>query len=74
MSTVQNLRKSLVRNWKPVRSLAGDALSGAEFAHFPLRLALTSPCLQQGMGLSTAGELFSGFGSVLCSASGPAVP
>ena len=36
MSTVQNLRKSLVRNWKPVCSLVGDALSGAEFAPFRL--------------------------------------
>ena len=34
MSTIQNLRKSLVRNWKPVCSLVGDALSGAEFAPF----------------------------------------
>ena len=35
MSTIQNLRKSLVRNWKPVYSLVGDALSGAQFAPFP---------------------------------------
>ena len=35
MSTTQNLRKSLVRNWKPVCSLVGDAFSGAEFAPFP---------------------------------------
>ena len=34
MSTIQNLRKSLVRNWKHVYSLVGDALSGAEFAPF----------------------------------------
>ena len=34
MSTIQNLRKSLVRNWKPVCSLVGDALSEAEFAPF----------------------------------------
>ena len=39
MSIVQNLRKSLVRNWKPVRSLVGDALSRAEFAPFRLWLA-----------------------------------
>ena len=39
MSTVQNLRKSLVRNWKPVRSLVEDALSGTEFAPFSLWLA-----------------------------------
>ena len=28
-------RKSLVRSWKPVCSLVGDAVSGAEFAPFP---------------------------------------
>ena len=39
MSTIQNLRKSLVRNWKPACSLIGDAVSGTEFAPFP------SPCL-----------------------------
>ena len=36
MSTIQNLRKSLVRNWKPVCSFVGDAVSGAEFAPFRL--------------------------------------
>ena len=35
MSTIQNLRKSLVRNWRPVCSLVGGAISGAEFAPFP---------------------------------------
>ena len=35
MSTIQNLRKSLVRNWEPVCSLVGDAVFGAEFAPFP---------------------------------------
>ena len=39
MSTFQNLRESLVRNWRPVCSVGGDAVSGAEFAPFP------SPCL-----------------------------
>ena len=34
MSTIQNLRKSLVKSWKPVCSLVGDAFSGAEFAPF----------------------------------------
>ena len=29
MSTIQSLRKSLVRNWKPVCSLVGDAIPGA---------------------------------------------
>ena len=43
MSTIQNLRKSLVRNWKPVCSLVGDTLSGAEFA--PFRLWLSPTCL-----------------------------
>ena len=55
MKTIQNLRTSLVRNWKPVCSLVGDALSGAEFAPFRLLLAPASPFLQQGMGGSTAG-------------------
>ena len=32
MSTIQNLRKSLVRNWEPV--LVGDAVFEAEFAPF----------------------------------------
>ena len=35
MSTIQNLRKSLVRNWRAVCSVVGDATSGAEFAPFP---------------------------------------
>ena len=35
MSTIQNLRKSLVRNWRSVCSVVGDATSGAEFAPFP---------------------------------------
>ena len=35
MSTIQNLRKSLVRNWRPVCSVVGDAIFGAEFAPFP---------------------------------------
>ena len=35
MSTVQNLGKSLVRNWRPVCSAVGDIISGAEFAPFP---------------------------------------
>ena len=38
MSTNQNLRKSLVRNWSPVCSLVGGAISGAEFAPFPFPL------------------------------------
>ena len=35
MSTIQNLRKSLVRSWKTVCRLVGGAISGAEFAAFP---------------------------------------
>ena len=35
MSTIQNLRKSLVGNWRPVCSVVGDAVFGAEFAPFP---------------------------------------
>ena len=35
VSTIQNLGKSLVRNWEPVCSLVGDAISEAEFAPFP---------------------------------------
>ena len=35
MSTIQNFSKSLVRDWKSVCSLVGDAISGAEFAPFP---------------------------------------
>ena len=38
MSTIQNLRKSLVRDWKPVCSLVGDALSEAQFAPFSSHL------------------------------------
>ena len=50
MSTIQNLRKSLVRNWKPVRSLVGDGLSGAEFAPFWLWLAPAWPLPLAGDG------------------------
>ena len=39
MSTIQNVRESLDRNWRPVCSVGGDAGSGADFAPFP------SPCL-----------------------------
>ena len=45
MSTIQNLREFLVRNWKPVCSLVRDAVSGAAFAPFP------SPLPQAGDGL-----------------------
>ena len=42
MSTIQNLRKSLVRNWRSVRSVVGDAVLGAEPAPFPSPLPPTS--------------------------------
>ena len=42
MATIQNLRESLVRNWRPVCSVRGDAVSGAEFAPFPSPLPPTS--------------------------------
>ena len=35
MSTIQNLRKSLVRNWRPVCSVVGNAVLGAKPAPFP---------------------------------------
>ena len=35
MSTIENLRKSLVRNWRPLCSAVGDAVLGAEPAPFP---------------------------------------
>ena len=73
MSTIQNL-KSLVRNRKPVCSLVGDALSGVKFAPSGSGWRPPGPCLGRGMGRSTAGERFSGIGSVLCSVSGPAAP
>ena len=42
MSTIQNLRNSLDRNWRPVGSVGEDAFSGAEFAPFPSPLPPTS--------------------------------
>ena len=35
MSTIQNLRTSLVRSWRPICSEVGDAVLGAEPAPFP---------------------------------------
>ena len=35
MSTIQNLRRSLIRNWRPVCSAVGAAVLGAEPAPFP---------------------------------------
>ena len=42
MSTIQNLRESLDRNWRPVCSVGGGGFSGAEFAPFPSPLPPTS--------------------------------
>ena len=49
-------QEDLVNNWEPARSLAGDSVSGAEFASFLLALAgaRLPPYLQQGMGQSAA--------------------
>ena len=74
MSIVQNLRKSLVRNWKPVRSLVGDALSGAEFAPFRLWLAPSSPVHLVGDRPVSSWLALLWYCSVPCSVSGPAVP
>ena len=35
MSTIQNLRRSLIRNWRPVCSVVGAVVLGAEPAPFP---------------------------------------
>ena len=43
MSTIQSLRMSLVRNWKPFCSLVWDAISGVEFASYRLWLVPASP-------------------------------
>ena len=74
MSTIQNLRKSLVRNWKPVHSLVGDALSGAEFAPFWLWLASACPLSLAGNGPVHSRLALLWYCSVLGSVSGPAVP
>ena len=46
MSTIQNLRESLDRNWRPICSVGGDAISGVEFAPFPYPLPPT--CSEDG--------------------------
>ena len=48
MWTIQNLRRSLIRNWRPVCSVVGDSVLVAEPALFP------SPLPQAGLGRSTA--------------------
>ena len=47
ISTIQNLRRSLIRNWWPVCSAVGDAVLGAEPAPFPSFL----PPVSCGAGL-----------------------
>ena len=61
MSTIQNIRKSLVRDWKPVCSLVGDAVSGVEFAPFP------SPLPPASSGGWTSLQLASSFLELLSS-------
>ena len=73
-SSIQNLRKSLVRSWKPVCSLVEDALSGAEFAPFWLWLVPASPLPLVGHGLVHSPLALLWYCSVLCSVNGPAVP
>ena len=66
MSTIQNLRRSLIRNWRPVCSAVGAAVLGAEPAPFPSPL----PPVPGAAGPSIACELFSGLARSLCSANG----
>ena len=62
MSTNQNLRKSLVRNWRPVCSMVGDAVPGAEFAPFPSPLPPASAGGWAGPTLASSSlELLSPF-------------
>ena len=42
MSPIQNLRRSLIRNWRPVCSAVGAAVLGAESAPFPAPLPTAS--------------------------------
>ena len=55
MSTIQNLRRSLIRNWRPVCSAVGAAVLGAEPAPFPAPL----PPASGGTSPSAACELVS---------------
>ena len=58
MSAIQNLRKSLVRDWKPVCSLVGGAVSGAEFAPFPSPLPPASGGGWAGLQLASFSLVF----------------
>ena len=55
MSTKQNLRRSLIRNWRPVCSAVGDAVFGAEPAPFPSPLPPASG--RAGLARSQLGPL-----------------
>ena len=66
MSTIQNLRRSLIRNWRPVCSAVGLRSLGPSPPLSPPR-CLQSPA---GLGRSAACELFSGLARSLCSANG----
>ena len=61
MSTIQNLRKSLVGNWRPVCSWVGGAVSAAEFAPFPYPLLPASGEGWAGPAASSSLELLSPF-------------
>ena len=66
MSTIQNLRRYLIRNWRPVCSVVGAAVLGAKLAAFPSLL----PPVSGGSGPLLACELFSGLSRSLCSVNG----
>ena len=68
MLTIQNLRKSLVRNWAPVCNLVGDAISGGGTPSLGLSLPLfPPPCL-----LPLAGDrLVCSWLALLCNCSVP---
>ena len=75
MSTVQNPRKSLVRNWKPVCSLVGDALSGAKFAPFLLWLVPACPLcpVRDGLVCSRLALLWYSLSPLFCEQAGSAL-
>ena len=64
MLTIQNLRRSLIRNWRPVCRAVGAVVLGAEPAPFPSCL----PPASAGLGRSC--ELFSGLARSLAVCSG----
>ena len=74
ISTIQNFRKSLVRNWKPVCSFVGDALSGAKFAPFWLELAPAAPLPPVGHAPICSWLALLWKSSVLCSVNVLVVP